>query len=264
MNMLACCFPKSGGCRLKKERPANAVPRWGCPIRAPRRLWPFGRKARKTTDEIGRRLADTHSIYGTWGVTPQDSPGAAAPPSQELEPAPTPSAALEGGVVPAATSGGDPEPAGDPAPAHGEPDGGQEGPAGEPASGEPAPAPAPVPARAAAPAPAPNCGPAPGPDPAPALDPDPSLPLPVPLFSPLTQILPRFLDVPSLQTLSLPLHLPPPLPLLVRLSRPLRQLLPLPLPLPGSLFLPLTQLLPLLLPLPLPEPITCLCTSSCP
>uniref|UniRef100_A0A3Q7NLJ7 Skin secretory protein xP2-like n=1 Tax=Callorhinus ursinus TaxID=34884 RepID=A0A3Q7NLJ7_CALUR len=175
-----------------KARPANAVSTI-CPVRAPHRLWPFGRKDHKTTDDIGRRLADSRFISGTWGVTPQGSSGADVPPPEELELAPTPSAALQGGVVPAEASAGDQEPAGDPAPAHGEPDADQEGPAGELVPGEPAPVPATVPARASAPAPAPNCGPAPSPDPAPALDPDPSLPLPVPLSLPLTQMLSWFL-----------------------------------------------------------------------
>nr|XP_025715850.1 skin secretory protein xP2-like [Callorhinus ursinus] len=194
--MFTCCLPRSGGCRRKKVRPENAVST-RCPFRAPHRLWPFGRKEHKTMDEIGRRLADSRDISGTWGVTPQGSPGADVPRPKELEPAPTPSAALQGGVVPAETSAGDQEPAVelavDPAPAHGEPDADQEGPAGEPVPGEPAPVPATVPTRASAPVPAPNCGPAPSPDPAPALDPDPSLPLPVPLSLPLTQIVPWFL-----------------------------------------------------------------------
>ncbi|XP_073746759.1 uncharacterized protein [Callorhinus ursinus] len=183
------------------------------------------------------------------------SPLTDVPRPKELEPAPTPSAALQGGVVPAEASAGDQEPAVDPAPAHGEPDADQEGPAGEPVPGEPAPFPATVPAGAGAPVPAPNCGPAPAPDPAPALDPDPSLPLPVPLSLPLTQILPWFLYVPLLQTLSLPLHLPLPLPLLVLLFWPLTQVLPLPLPMPVSLFSPLTQILPPLMSLPLPVPL---------
>ncbi|XP_027471787.2 skin secretory protein xP2-like [Zalophus californianus] len=293
--MFTCCLPRSRGCRRKKAHPANAVPP-RCRVRAPHCLWPFGQKDHKTTDEIGRRLADIRSISGTWGVTPQGSPGAgagdcggrpptptrplslvvidwivlqepdatevepeaekpgagclwvcgdgsglthreeppeagvgpgaktglqsrrpgegsvlaaaslggpglgsvlqrptesmhgvsfspltAAPPPKELELAPTPSAALQGGVVPAETSAGDQEPAGDLAPAHGEPDADQEGPAGEPVPGEPAPVPATVPAGAGAPVPAPNCGSAPSPDPAPAPPPAPTgLPEPQP------------------------------------------------------------------------------------
>ncbi|XP_027469065.2 CMT1A duplicated region transcript 15 protein-like protein [Zalophus californianus] len=130
--MFTCCLPKSRGCRLKKARPADAVPRWGFCVRAPHRLWPFGRKDRKkATDDLQRRLADIPSTL-TEGLTPQASPGTdagdcrarpprpprplsqvvvhrtvqepesmeakpeAAPPPEELEPAPTPSAALEG------------------------------------------------------------------------------------------------------------------------------------------------------------------------
>ncbi|XP_045659634.1 skin secretory protein xP2-like [Ursus americanus] len=175
--MFACCIPKSGGCRLRKAHPANTSPRWGCGVRAPRRLWPFDRKDRKKTmDETERRLLDTPSISLSEEVSSESSPGAgvgdhqgrpltpprplslvvhywtvvhepkAGPPSEELEPAPSSWAAAEGGVVPAATSAGDQEPADDLAPAHGEPEAVQEEPAGEPAHREPAPAPATAPA----------------------------------------------------------------------------------------------------------------------
>ncbi|XP_035578432.1 uncharacterized protein LOC118356048 isoform X1 [Zalophus californianus] len=132
--MFTCCLPKSRGCRLKKARPADAVPRWGFCVRAPHRLWPFGQKDRKKSmDDMERWLVDTPSISWTEGLTPQGSLGAgagdcqrrpptpprplsqvvvhrtvvqelepteaepeAAPPPEELEPAPTPSTALEG------------------------------------------------------------------------------------------------------------------------------------------------------------------------
>ncbi|XP_059040144.1 nematocyst expressed protein 3-like isoform X3 [Mustela lutreola] len=94
-------------------------------------------------DEIGRRLADTRSISLTRRVTVPGSAGAGtgdsggrpltlpvclhhrvvqepepmqaepeAAPSEEPEPAPPASTAPEAGMVPAGTSGGDPEPAG--------------------------------------------------------------------------------------------------------------------------------------------------------
>ncbi|XP_035579168.1 uncharacterized protein LOC118356681 isoform X2 [Zalophus californianus] len=147
--MFMCCLPRSRGCRRKKGSPADAVPRWGFHVRTPHRLWPFGRKDRKkATEDMERRLLDTPSVSSTEGVTPQGSPGAdagdcrgrpptqprplsqvvvhrsvvqepepteakaeAAPPSEDLELAPTPSAALGGGVVPTATSGAHQEPA---------------------------------------------------------------------------------------------------------------------------------------------------------
>ncbi|XP_035579167.1 vegetative cell wall protein gp1-like isoform X1 [Zalophus californianus] len=156
--MFMCCLPRSRGCRRKKGSPADAVPRWGFHVRTPHRLWPFGRKDRKkATEDMERRLLDTPSVSSTEGVTPQGSPGAdagdcrgrpptqprplsqvvvhrsvvqepepteakaeAAPPSEDLELAPTPSAALGGGVVPTATSGAHQEPAGLPEP-HPEP-----------------------------------------------------------------------------------------------------------------------------------------------
>ncbi|XP_004403317.1 PREDICTED: uncharacterized protein LOC101374892 [Odobenus rosmarus divergens] len=75
----------------------------------------------KSMDDMEGRLVDTPSISSTEGVVvhrrvvqepePTEAEPEAAPPLEELEPAPTPSAALEGGVVPAATSGGDQEPA---------------------------------------------------------------------------------------------------------------------------------------------------------
>ena len=102
----------------------------------------LGSVSAKAQGEAGRRVSF--------------SPLAAAPPSEELEPAPRTSEALEGGVVPAATSAGDQEPAGDLAPAHGEPEAVQEEPAREPAHREPdcALVPSPAPARATALAPA--------------------------------------------------------------------------------------------------------------
>ncbi|XP_059040149.1 ral guanine nucleotide dissociation stimulator-like isoform X2 [Mustela lutreola] len=149
--------PASGGegCKLKKSCPAHAFPHWGCCLKAPRWLWPFGQKKRKSTsdDEIGRRLADTRSISLTRRVTVPGSAGAGtgdsggrpltltaclhhrvvqepepmqaepeAAPSEEPEPAPPASTAPEAGMVPAGTSGGDPEPAGGWAPAHSEAD----------------------------------------------------------------------------------------------------------------------------------------------
>ncbi|XP_027480222.2 skin secretory protein xP2-like [Zalophus californianus] len=154
----------------------DAVPRWGFHVRAPHRLWPFGRKDRKkATEDMEKQLADVPSSL-TEGLTPQASrktgagdcrarpPTPRGPPSQvvvhqtvvqepepteveaEAEAAPPPEELepdLEGGLVPAVTSGGDQEPAGDPAPAHGEPGAVQE---------ELAPAPAPAPAPAAVPA----------------------------------------------------------------------------------------------------------------
>ncbi|XP_034526655.1 CMT1A duplicated region transcript 15 protein-like protein [Ailuropoda melanoleuca] len=171
--MFACCFPKSGGCRLRRAHPANTSPSWGGCVRAPRRLWPFGRKDRKKTeDDTETELVDTPSSPGAGTgdhmgrlLTPPrplspvtihsvsviqepettEAEPEAAPPSEELEPAPRTSEALEGGVVPAATSAGDQEPAGDLAPAHGEPEAVQEEPAGGPAHGEPACAPVPAP-----------------------------------------------------------------------------------------------------------------------
>ena len=105
----------------------------------------------------------------------------AALPSEELEPAPSSWAAAGGGVVPAPTSAGDQEPAGDLATAYGEPGAVQEEPTGEPAQGEPAPACAPV----LAPDPAPALDPAPATaaDPVPALASDPA-PVPAPSPSP--------------------------------------------------------------------------------
>ncbi|XP_057169835.1 skin secretory protein xP2-like [Ursus arctos] len=242
-NMFACCIPKSGGCRLRKAHPANTSPRWGCGVRAPRRLWPFGRKDRKKTmDETERRLLDTPSISLSEEVSSESSPGAgvgdhqgrpltpprplslvvhywtvvhepkAGPPSEELEPAPSSWAAAEGGVVPAATSAGDQEPADDLAPAHGEPEAVQEEPAGEPAHGEPAPAPATAPALTPAPGPSPAASPAPAcapvlaPDPAPALDPAPaSAAAPVPPLAPA--------PVPALASVPAPVPTPSPNPI---------------------------------------------------
>ncbi|CAD7667865.1 unnamed protein product [Nyctereutes procyonoides] len=64
--MLSCCFRTSGGPRLRTARPTSSAPRGGCPVRALRRLWPFGRKGRKSTSEdVGRRLADTRSHLPT-------------------------------------------------------------------------------------------------------------------------------------------------------------------------------------------------------
>ncbi|VCX39632.1 unnamed protein product, partial [Gulo gulo] len=59
--MFLCCIPKSRGCRQRRACPANTSPRWGGHVRTPRCLWPFGKKNQKATDEIGRRLEDTHS-----------------------------------------------------------------------------------------------------------------------------------------------------------------------------------------------------------
>ncbi|XP_034521882.1 vegetative cell wall protein gp1-like [Ailuropoda melanoleuca] len=101
-----------------------------------------------------------HSVSVIQEQEPTEAEPEAAPPSEELEPAPSSSEALEGGVVPAVTSAGDQEPAGDLAPAYGEPGAVQEEPEGEPAHGEPAPepstAPAPTPAPAGLPEPHPE------------------------------------------------------------------------------------------------------------
>ncbi|XP_025297799.2 protein TsetseEP-like [Canis lupus dingo] len=60
--MFSCCFRTSGGPRLRTARPTSSAPRGGCPVRALRRLWPFGRRGRKSTaEDVGRRLADTRS-----------------------------------------------------------------------------------------------------------------------------------------------------------------------------------------------------------
>ena len=117
----------------------------------------------------------------------------AALPSEELEPAPSSWAAAGGGVVPAATSAGDQEPAGDLATAYGEPGAIQEEPLGEPAHGEPAPACAPV----LAPDPAPALDPAPATaaDPVPALA---SVPAPVPGPSPTPAPTPALAGLPEL------------------------------------------------------------------
>ncbi|XP_034509184.1 vegetative cell wall protein gp1-like isoform X2 [Ailuropoda melanoleuca] len=206
--MFACCIPKSGGCRLRKAHPANTSPRWGCRARAPQRLWPFGRKDRKATDEIGKRLADNRPMSLAEGVPSQWSPEAgtgdcpgwpltpprplslvvphltavqelepteaepeAAPPSEELKLAPSSWA----GVVPAATSAEDQEPAGDLAPAH----------------GEPATTTAPAPSPACAPVLAPDSAPALGPAPATVADPVPPLaPAPVPDLAPVPAPIP--------------------------------------------------------------------------
>ncbi|XP_073746858.1 CMT1A duplicated region transcript 15 protein-like protein, partial [Callorhinus ursinus] len=144
--MFACCLPRSRGCRWKKARLEDGVPRWGFHVRTPHRLWPFGRKDRKkATEDTERQLADVPSSL-TEGVTPKASqetgagdcharpPTPRGPPSQvvvhrtvvqepepmeaEAEAAPPPEELepdLEGGLVPAVTSGGDQEPAGDPA-----------------------------------------------------------------------------------------------------------------------------------------------------
>lgn len=155
------------------------------------------------------------------------SPLSAAPPSEELEPAPRTSGALEGGVVPAATSAGDQEPPGDLAPAHRKPEAVQEEPAGEPAHGEPACAPDSAKDETPAPAPCSACAPvpAPAPDRATALASDRA---PVPTL----QLLPLFLLLP--------------------LSLPLPETLIIPLPLAVLLFLTWTQLLSHLLPLAMP------------
>ncbi|XP_032203783.1 translation initiation factor IF-2-like [Mustela erminea] len=148
-------LPREEGCKLKKSCPAHAFPHWGCCLKAPRWLWPFGQKKRKSTsdDEIGRRLADTRSISLTRRVTVPGSAGAGtgdsggmpltlptclhhrvvqepepmeaepeAALSEEPEPAPPASTAPEAGMLPAGTSAGDQEPAGDWAPAHSEAD----------------------------------------------------------------------------------------------------------------------------------------------
>ncbi|XP_047599127.1 CMT1A duplicated region transcript 15 protein-like protein [Lutra lutra] len=176
--MFLCCVPMSRGCKLKKACPANTFPQWGCCRRAPRWLWPFGQKKRKNTgdDEIGRRLADTHSISLTKRVTVPGFAGAGtgdsvgrpltlprclhhlvvqepepmeaepeAAPSEEPELAPPASTAPEAGMVPAGTSAGDQEPAADRAPAHSEADSVQEELASAPAPGPPDPVPTPAP-----------------------------------------------------------------------------------------------------------------------
>ena len=157
----------------------------------------LGSVSAKAQGEAGRRVSF--------------SPLAAAPPSEELEPAPRTSEALEGGVVPAATSAGDQETAGDLAPAHGEPEAVQEEPAGEPAHREPACAlvPAPVPARATALAPA-------------------WAPVPIIQLLPLLLLLPLPLPLP--ETLTLPLPLPLPELLFLPWNQLLPQILPPPLP----------------------------------
>ncbi|XP_035579869.1 CMT1A duplicated region transcript 15 protein-like protein isoform X2 [Zalophus californianus] len=71
--MFTCCLPRSRGCRWKKARLEDAVPRWGFHVRTPHRLWPFGRKDRKkATEDTERQLADVPSSL-TEGVTPKAS-----------------------------------------------------------------------------------------------------------------------------------------------------------------------------------------------
>ncbi|XP_045867812.1 CMT1A duplicated region transcript 15 protein-like protein [Meles meles] len=175
--MFWCCVPIPRGCKLKKACPAHIFPHWGCCLRAARRLWPFGQKKRKNTsdDEIGKRLADTHSISLTKRVTVPGSAGAGtgesvgrpltlptclrhpvvqepepmeaepeAAPLEEPELAPTASAAPEAGMVPAGPSAGDREPAGDRPPAHREADSVQEELTSAPAPGQSDPFPIPA------------------------------------------------------------------------------------------------------------------------
>ncbi|XP_047601126.1 vegetative cell wall protein gp1-like [Lutra lutra] len=205
--MFLCCLPKSRGCGRRRARPPNTSPRWGGRVGALRRLWPFGKKNPKATDERGRRREDTHSsltlespVLGRPPVPPRPLPPvlhwtavldtepteakSEATPAEELDPLPT-SATPEGDMVPGDTSAGDREPTGDRAPAHGDADAvhGELAPA-------PAPAPAPTPAPAAPPSPAPACAPVLAPDPDPPLVSPLPRPLPGPLFLPQTQLLP--------------------------------------------------------------------------
>ncbi|XP_059024387.1 uncharacterized protein LOC131827553 [Mustela lutreola] len=187
-----------------------------------------------------------------------------AAPAEELEPTAT-SAAQEWGTVPAVTSAGDQEPAGDLVPAPREADAVEEeqapatAPAPAPAPPVPAPAPdtplfpAAAPARAVPTSPAPACAPVFTPDP----DPPMILPLPLPLFLPQTQILPQLLPLapacdsvlvsgpasaldPALATTADPVLLlsPVPVPALASLPAPVPAPIPTPIPTPSPVGLP--------------------------
>ncbi|XP_047580920.1 WAS/WASL-interacting protein family member 3-like [Lutra lutra] len=258
--MFLCCLPTSRGRGRRRALPPNTNPHWAGPVRVARRLWPFGKKNPKATDERGRRREDTHSsltpespVLGRPPVPPRPLPAvlhwtadldtepteatSEATPAEELDPLPT-SATPDGEMVTGDTSAGDQEPTGARAPAHGDADAVQ---------GELAPDPAPTPAPAVPTSPAPACAPVLAFDPDPPLVPPLPQPLPVPLFLPQTQLLPLTSHRPS------PLHWPQllslPLPL------PLSLLLSLPGPLPLHLPQTQSQVLPLFLPFPLPLPL---------
>ncbi|XP_032164317.1 vegetative cell wall protein gp1-like [Mustela erminea] len=208
--MFCCCLPQPRGCRQRRARPPNTSPHWTGRVRLPRRLWPFGKKNQKATDELGRRREDTHSsptpespVVGRPPLPPRPLPAvlhwiavldtepteakSEASPAKELDPLPT-SATREGQMVSGVTSAGDREPTGARAPAHGDADAVQ---------GELAPAPAPAPARATPTSPAPACAPVLALDPDPPLVPPLPRPLPGPLFLAQTQLLPLTSPRPS-------------------------------------------------------------------
>ncbi|XP_032171917.1 vegetative cell wall protein gp1-like [Mustela erminea] len=131
--MFCCCLPKPRGCRQRRARPPNTSPHWAGRVRLPRRLWPFGKKNQKATDELGRRREDPHSsptpespVLGRPSLPPRPLPAvlhwivvldtepteakSKASPAKELDPLPT-SATPEGHMVSGVREPTDPAPA---------------------------------------------------------------------------------------------------------------------------------------------------------